>query len=912
MKNKLQKLWPILDILLLLAVTLYISYVAGMWNGYPIGSDAYAHLSKVKYMFNNWPDIDWIHTWANGMPLFLWYSIVPYLFLCVGKLIFGSYELSMQIITILAMFLISYSAYAIVRYSTKSRISGLLSGLLLLTLPALWGRVAMGEIPRFIATAFMPLAWLVTIKYIFTPNPTKKQYFLTVILIALALAGHYIVTVLTVISILIISYFAVGFSRKLWDLIKDLYLPSVVLAAFTLIPFFVSTGIQQVFGEGLFGGSSFHTPLKLIDFFNSKINLTDRLAWIYGQYGAYLHWLLIPLAVVLLVAAVSRREKLDQAWNEWKIVKGFFYVNLAFALYGLAMYFGFPGNLYNASLPPTDTFYLLSLSMPIFIGLSFHYSFIHQKTRSIIFAVLLVAIAYLTNLIYPWHVSEIKTNTDYQWFDVENVTHNELPQMLAGDESNQNYRFANNDSHIAVWFNYDYPNIPQTRDYYSQALLNQNEKFWFENSVFAVDDNYTETRYLLDWMAVKWLSVQFPNFNYDKFSSRPDIFKPVADNGSPIKEERIEAYEVLNPRPIIEATNAKTILVIGDESSYNNLLLSLSQTNLTSDKIIPVKGNQFIDLYLLDDLQQYDAVLLYNFSYIEKERAFTLLDQYVYQGGNLLVESSSILSKPEGVIAFLPNPVTKILPGEFGLEWQWQAGADQSILQDVNLSDFGPAIYSQDKPWGVLYSEESDLRENAQAILKNHDKVVIASMNHGEGRVTWSGLNLFYHFNNYKNEGEKRLVENLIVDLTKLDEGNVANQPGKIISSQQREIEINSQDYSGILIKENYFPNWSAYYIKDGSKKALEIKKAGLNMMYIPLPDGIEPGYTVHVEYHKSWWEWALIVLSAGYLVWLIITHLIIPEEKHTDIFNKKTKINKNKTKKWNPKHQKYQAKKEK
>ncbi|MBU0648066.1 hypothetical protein KJ855_02700, partial [Patescibacteria group bacterium] len=592
-----------------------------------------------------------------------------------------------------------------------------------------------------------------------------------------------------------------------------------------------------------------------------------------------------------------------------------FFINIVFALYGLAVYFGFPGNLYNASLPPTDTFYFLSLGLPILIGLCFHYSFFHSKAKYIVFTLVIIGLVVVTNLIYPWSGINIKVNDNYQWFDIQNTTQNELPAALPTDNTNQNYRFAHNDSHIAVWFNYDYPNIAQTRDYYSQALLNQNDKFWFENAVFALDNNYNETQYLMDWMAVKWFSVQFPNFNFDKFDTRPDLFTHVSDNGNPIKEERIDVYEYKNPRPIIEATNAKTILVIGDEASYRNLLLSLAQTDLYSDKIIPIQGNQFVDLYILEDLQKYDSVLLYNFSWIEKERAFTLLDQYVYQGGHLLIESSSILSKPEGVTAFLPAPVKTINPGEFGESWNFEVGDDQIILDDVNLEDFGPAIYGGDKPWGMLYADEENLRDNAKSVLKNHGHTVIASMDHGQGRVMWSGLNLFYHFNNYHSTSEKRLIENIIDDLTGVSSSDFQNQPGEILDAQKRQVVLEEDsDYTGILVKENYFPNWMAYYqTTDGKAHKLDIDPSGLGMMYIDLPTDIEGSYTFYMKYRKSWLEWVFISLSLIYFIWMIITHLVMPEQKPAEILTKKTNIeNKNKKTKWNPKHRKYESKKRK
>lgn len=914
MKQKLTKYAFLIDLLIIAGITVYISFAAGMWEGFPIGTDAFAHLSKIKFMDEFWPQSDWMYSWANGMPMFLWYSIAPYLMLLAGKLLISSYELSMHVISIAAMVIMAWSVYLLVKEVTKNRLASFVSSILLLSMPALWGRMAMGEIPRLIATAFLPLAWWLVIKYHLAAKKTNKLYFVAIIGLALALSGHYIITGMTVITILIITYFLTGFTRKMYNYVKDLYVPAIILAGFTVIPFFISAGLKQVFGEGFFAGESAHKAVDLINFVHTDFPLNNRIAWIDNGYGDSLHWLVLPIVIILLLLAIRHREKFIKAPEEWHILKAFFYLSLLFALYGLAVLFGYPGNWYNASLPPTDCFYYLSLTLPVLAGLAYHVAFPGHRGQKVSFVIVLLLLGGAINLLYPYQSFDIAPNiNNFQFYNKENKVEDEL-DSLPTEKVIQNYRYANNNSFVATWFNYVFPYIPQTRDYYSQALLNSNDKFWFENSVFALEDNYPESEYLLDWMAVKWLSVSYPNFNFDKFSQNTDLFELKASNENPIKEERFELYEYKNARPIVEATNAKTLLVIGDEASYRNLLFSLSQTSLGSDELIPIHGNQFIDLYLLEDLQQYDAILLYNFSYIEKERAFTLLDSYVYQGGHLLIESSSILSKEEGVTAFLPAPVQTIYPGEFGMEWDFEVGDDQTNLVGVNLDDFGPAIYGEDKEWGMLYADEENLRDSAQSILKNHGHTVIASMNHGEGRVIWSGINLFYHFNNYKNEGEKRLIENIIIDLAQIDSTEFQNTPGSLVKPEKRQVLIEpNQSYTGVLLKENYFNNWRAYYQAGDQKSNLTIHQAGLGMMYVRLPQGMNENYTVNFEYQKSKFEWVFIVVSSLLLIWLIYHYLILPDEKPAELLKKVNKNkDKNKKKKWNPKHKKYQVKRKK
>ncbi len=605
MKTKFTSFYLIIDLLLIAAITIYISFAAGLWNGYPIGTDAYAHLSKLQFMFDAWPHFEWNSLWANGMPMFLWYSIVPYLIMLVGKFVFGSLELSMQICAVAAILLMAVSIFLIVHHASRSRLASWLSALILLSMPALWGRIAMGEIPRLLATAFLPLAWYMVIRYLSSKKPSYILHFCTIIVVALSLSGHYIMTGLTVVSLLLIILIYVDY-RQIWSYLVKLILPALLLAAFTLLPFLTTSGLKQVYGTGLFGGDTIQPFTNFSKLLFSSFPLNSRLDWINADYGNSLHWLVLPLFILFIFLSLHRRDKYDKdhhEYAEWRVIKSFLYLSGLFVAYGFAMYVGYPRNWYNAALPPADAFYFLSLSLPIVIGLGFHFGIKKNIARIFVFLISIGLIAMVINHLYPWPNFLIKQNDSYRYFNQEHTVNNEFNDTLSASDHNSDYRWAHNNSNIAIWFNYDYQ-MPQTRDYFSQALLNQDDKFWFENSVFALSDNYTETKYLLDWFAVKYLSVSYPNFNFAKFDQNDDLFKPIASNQNNDPNNKISTYEYLNPSPILSATNAKSILIIGDSSSYHNFMLSLSGTDYDSSYIIPVQGEQTLDLYSLDELQK--------------------------------------------------------------------------------------------------------------------------------------------------------------------------------------------------------------------------------------------------------------------------------------------------------------------
>lgn len=869
-KNLLHLIYGII----IAAVAFYISLAAGTWNGYPMGTDAYAHMFKVKFLLDNWPHIDWNNLWAAGMPMFLWYSIVPYVLLALGKIILGSYELSMQIISVGSIALMGWFIYLISYEVTKNRTGALIAAIVGLITPALWSKLAMGEVPRLIGTAFMPIAWYALIKNMMLPKVSRKWQFLAIIALALAFSGHYIITGATLITVLILLFFIEKDRDSLIRHLQVIVAPGLILSMFTWLPFVISSGMRQVFGEGLFGGNTNQALTNLSYFFYYPEQLTSYRQWVV-DYGAGLYPLLLPLAMILLVLAIGYREKFNKVKKEWLVIKAFAFISFLFVFYAVAMYFGFPGKYYNAALPPADGFYFLAMTLPILIGLCWPIAFRSRWLQIFCFVGLLTASGFFIQSIYPMQNLDIKTSEQYRFYDRDQSLGEEMNNALVNAKQETNYRFADNNSFIATWFNYDF-NIPQTRDYYSQALLNGNDKFWFENAVFALNGNYQETKFLLDWWGVKWLTVQFPNFNFDKFNAKPEIFKKIADNNKEVLQEKLQVFEYLDPKPIIQATNAKTVLVIGDTSSYRNLMMSLARTQLTSEKLIPIQGKQMVDLYSLEDLQKFDAVYLYNFTYMEKERAFDLLDKYVYNGGKLMIDSSAVLSNEGGTIAFLPAPIKKIQPGNFGLEWQFEHN-DNEIFKDVETNNFGQAVYSQSQPWSMLYAKPEDLREGTESLLTNYGNVVIAKMKHGQGVSYWSGLNLIYHANNYKMPAEDKFIENVFIDLTDLNNFTSKTLEGNILNPQDRQIAINDSVYTGVLVKENYYPTWRAYTRKNNQNQSQEIYSAGPGMMYIRLPKNSEniESYTVNLTYGKWWYEWLALGISGLYLLWLLYSYLI-------------------------------------
>lgn len=873
MKKHKQKLGLIFDWTLIVAVGVYISLMAGLWDGYPIGMDVMAHLTKAKLLAESWPDIDWYGGWYVGAPMFLWYSVVPYFFIVLFASLTNTYLLGIQLLSLMAIIAIPLGVYSIIsKVTNRNRIAALLGALLCIATPALWSRMAMGEIPRLLATTFMVWAWYLVISFWHKGRKSYAFYLLTIVMVGMAIASHFIMTGLTTITLLILLYFLSNNLKVWWEKIESLLVPGVILSIFVTLPFIFTMGMKQVFAEGFIGSKVTHPLIDLERFFYAATSFITREDWVNNDYGASLHWAIIPLLIILLYFAIRRKDRLKKVSEEWQVMKAFFYIGLIFLVYGLAQYFGIPGSWYNTAFPPTDAFYYLSFIWPIVIGISLHFAFSKRLPEFAIFTTAALALILIICQQFPLGNIRLQEG-NYRFYNKENQLTDDFDEVFTDNQ----YRTANNNAFVSTWFNFAIDS-PQTNGYYAQGIIGGDYLYFMDQAIFAQSDNWKETKFMLDWYGIKYIIQQFPNFNFDKLKEWPRYFDLVYSNNQANENLLVEVYKYFDPKPIIEATNAPTMLVVSDDHTYQEVWHALSKTDLTSNKLIPIKGQPIIDLYDLDELNRFDLLLLHNFTYIEKEKAFELLDRYVELGGKVIVETSAVLTDTGSEYVFPPMPVTKVHPGGDYLDWDL-AAFDNQISNRVNLQDFGPSTYGDAQPWGYLWAERDEVKEGAKVLLTNYDKVVMAGLIKGEGKIIWSGLNLFYHLNTYKSEDEAELLENIFQYLRD-DDYEFINQAGELANSHRREIEIEEPGfYEGVLLKENYFPAWKANIMTDTYDFNADIYQAGPGMMYVDLNPNLAGTVRVKFYYFTPWYQYLAYLISGLYLGYLV-SRLFIQKPK--------------------------------
>jgi hypothetical protein len=300
---------------------------------------------------------------------------------------------------------------------------------------------------------------------------------------------------------------------------------------------------------------------------------------------------------------------------------------------------------------------------------------------------------------------------------------------------------------------------------------------------------------------------------------------------------------------------------------------SLSQSDLNSKYLIPIHGREYIDDYQIEELKKFSIIFITDYKYHHFDKAASLLEKYVKNGGGLLIESRKEIETELSKSKVLPDPwpIEVVDKTDFGKQWFLAKKDYSEILSDINLDNFAPAVFD-DGPWGIAFSEK--IKNWAKTILTDKDKPVLVAGELGNGRVVWSGMNFPYHITTYKNSEESRLLGKIIAWLEKKNELKPETAldyqkgllPGKglffetsrykvdFVHPEKRVVTLKSPT-KGVLFKEAYYLGWKAYL----NDKQVSIYKAGPDFMYIPL-SGSNPGDKITLKFTLP----SIVVVGAG------------------------------------------------
>ncbi len=359
---------------------------------------------------------------------------------------------------------------------------------------------------------------------------------------------------------------------------------------------------------------------------------------------------------------------------------------------------------------------------------------------------------------------------------------------------------------------------------------------------------------LADWFGIKYVILHPEKDPINKYNAAG--WERVSGG------EGSEIWYYPEASPLASARVWPTILVIGtpENGAYSQIFRLANEGLAPYNEFLIVEGNDRIDQYSLEELQRFDLLFLHGYKYKNGEKAWSLLNEYVSQGGSLYIDTGWQYEVPEWEFEQAPQvlPITKLFWTNYGQESKYVL-ENIEIAGDIDPEEFGPMVW-EDDPWSVSGANREDLHDWGRIILSNQGHPLIVAGEYGQGRVVWSGMNFVAHLIAYDNQEEVRLLHNL---LDWLSEGidRVELAPPLVVREHPDSVDFSLDAVSGsttwLYWREAYYPNWHAYLSESTGEKEIPIYRAGPGFILMPI-DTIGESVSIRLE-----WQLALIEMVA-------------------------------------------------
>lgn len=864
-----RKILLILNLFWLLAVLVVVVVLVGkigsflgLFEGFPKGLDVYAYLFRIKYVSSYFPNIFWNPLWNSGVPTFTW-SYPPLLAIlgtALHKILGLSIELSLTSIAFIGMVLLGMGVYGIVYEATRTRTWGIFTMAILFSIGGIWGWWADGgNYPRVLAIGFWALFVFLLASYLRTRSGGKQNKWLwlgTILGLHFCLTTHLLTGVL---ALAVGGWLILVLAQK--DRLKEILrvLGVGFLTAFYWYGPLFLTGHQA--GSFLGGGVN-QGAIPFRDFLD--LNLKQPFySWPKGLAFLVAAGAGLSLLSLLISFLLPRLKTLRRA-GEIGFILALILGGLVF--YEIANTFSwYPDKLFINGLPALSAFFLTSLFAILVAGVG-----IGSLLAAIPFgwARELIGVLLLLSLLPFWPIAqESLAATKKLVFNVgDEATYGKkledlslqpsFRKLLLGRKREPNYRFGTDTAYVSDWWNWEYIDYPQTKDYFAQGVTYPHWQFWMENQIWKDLDNYEETNFLLDWYGIKNFAVGIPRAKTKKFLAREEDYKKLVC--SEIAREDACEFEFSQARPILASTNQPVVLVIGEPESYETVFRTWAKTGLGSRSLIWLKGPKSVEKLRSSDLGGISAVFLYGYQnsplMVEKK-----LKKFVEEGGGLIIEANRD-QEDEGKLPD-PFPVVEVDKSLISEEWELRGG-DSELGQEIGWQNFSPPDY-EGGGWGVALVQET--KSWAQTVAYAQGKNLIVAGKLGKGRVVWSGMNLPFHLLTYKNDEEKVFLQKAVLWVLQEEESQETSFKANFVNPHKFSISVDSPA-RGVLFKESYVSGWKA---KAGRNK-VKIWRAGPDLMYVSLAKVKSFPATVEFTYHLFLFEKIAFLISLLTLVGII------------------------------------------
>lgn len=828
-------------IVLIVILAAFFPIAKSYYDTYPpIGDDFYHTFSQVQYFLNNftWPHLSWKYIWYFGGPSLIGYPWLNFYGASFLVRFLGLYP-GVILYYLGGILLYGWLCYFLFKKLSSSRFTALGLAIAIMWSTSTWILFFRSSFALAFNQMFLPLAIFLILKY--QESNKKKFLFLSALVIGLsflAQSGSAIPFLSPSLLILLIFWW----SKKdtFWQWKKKI----IDTISFLLIVFFISL---------------FYLYSLVANFASQRADTTvfdwmrqDAFAALYNKTNIMILGFFIFL---LLSVLITRRLK------EIKKALPFLMVFLYIIVFNIFTVTGH--NPFGTDFPPNETWYIYSFLLVCFCAIFW------QALEPVIkkyfrrWLIGLIKISLLLIFITPFGLFGVYNFLGY--FKLHNPEYSCAPEdslhkaVIKNDyteinkafpewfpKDDKNWRYFPLSACMYLWWNAinkmplptGYALILRNKlniDYINRAGEVFNGSLAAKNPDLDPNIIRNNALFFLDWMGVGFIE----NFE-SPYTKDPEIVE---------LGKEPEAYRVLPVKknitsPIIKSTNVPSILIVSSSGGFDTMVHVLAQENLNSRYLIPVNGSLFIDVIddlLKEDLEDFDAILLYDYQY-QKEKSFKKYPQeiwerladYVKNGGKLIIETGSEVKESD--IKNLPNinvlpevfPIERTSWGDLGSDWELSYQED-FLLEGVNLEELPPLIYNGD-PWKLSYSSQENVRDWAKVILSQREKPILVQGKLGEGEVIWSGITLPYLIKSYNNFETSKLFRNILEELVNLEDESTL--PVQVERFKSEQIEIKGRDFKGVLFKENYNSGWQAK-IKD---RNLKIYPAGLNFMYFKVP----------------------------------------------------------------------------
>jgi hypothetical protein len=786
-------------------VTVVIGIVNQAFVGFPKGFDAYGHMSKIKFLVDYFPHINWNYEWYSGM-LYSEGSFPP-LFHYLGALLVGTLSVSLAasllLISAASFIVIAWGLYGMVRVATGDPIAGLIAALVLNSSSAYWNYILeAGLYPRILGMAFLALfAFFATLYF----RRGGVWLFVAMVLsLAGTLSSHLLLGIIGVaFALLVLASLPLSPTRRVLEAAK-LLIPCSLLVAYFYLPWVLALGRP--------------TSVPLLTREYAPLSLSALL--VPGTPGGAfesLPFFMVPAAVVLLLLAYNRGRLPRQPIARRLLVV----LAIASATSLVYAFVGLPApHLFLYAFQPGQALFFATWFLAALCGVALSGMRLPKAQLAGIVALLLVFILVTA----PDSARGAVTS--------DSTYKREIQAALQIGSVDRQYRVGVGWDGGSDWINSSV-DVPQTRGYQQQGVLHPDWQYWFEQTVWNPKQNYVPTDFLLDWYGVKWLYGGPDPTLVQAFEARPDLYTPMA----PSLPVGARTFEYRQASPILSARSTRTALVVGSDAAYTLIVKALALSGFDSLSLIPIKGGEYLDDHQTSELAQFSQVILYDFKAHDPARAFAMLAGYVRGGGSVVIEANNSPFEVADAAAE-PIPGTEVSKVGIGPAWNFQASSSP-ILAGIDLGSFAPAAY-QGGPWGVSYIPASAVQPWAQPVLLSGGRPVVVAGNLGLGRVVWSGMNLPYHIVTNAAAQESRLLAQEIAWAAP-DNAVDPSYDATFVNPELRRITVTAFG-TGVLFKENWFEDWHATI----NGKVANVYAAGPDFMYVPLGKNVQ--FPAHVE----------------------------------------------------------------